>query len=115
MTKLIQASIAAIISLSFSNAAMAACSDPLGPKVDWSGCDKNHAYLTSADLTGADLTGANLYAANLYNADLGGADLRRADLTYANLMDAYLYGADMTDAIWTDGRLCAANSIGVCK
>ena len=38
--------------------ANAACSDPAGPGVDWSGCVLTHAYLYDANLSGADLSGA---------------------------------------------------------
>jgi len=60
MTKLTLASLAAVFTLCFSNAAMAACTDPAGPHVDWSCCDKANKNLIRADLYQANLTGANL-------------------------------------------------------
>lgn len=62
------------------------------------------------DLSGADLSGANLQGANLQNANLQGAKLLNA-----NLKSADFTGATLTGATWTDGRECAAGSIGVCK
>ncbi|MBT5434252.1 MAG: hypothetical protein HOK83_11410, partial [Rhodospirillaceae bacterium] len=52
--------LAAALALSLTAAtseAKAACDDPAGPDVDWSGCDKSGAYLSRADLSGANLSG----------------------------------------------------------
>ncbi|MCP4362826.1 MAG: hypothetical protein GY796_32890 [Chloroflexi bacterium] len=38
----------------------AACGDPAGPGVDWSGCDKSGVSVFGLDLSGAILVGANL-------------------------------------------------------
>ncbi|SDB18543.1 Pentapeptide repeat-containing protein [Desulfonatronum thiosulfatophilum] len=74
---------------------------------------------------GVDLQGANLAGANLQGAYLKGAKLQNADLSGAVLIDAYLYdadlrgakldGANLSKAVWTDGRVCAFDSIGTCK
>jgi uncharacterized protein YjbI with pentapeptide repeats len=94
------------------------------------GADLHAANLASADLSYAGLTGADLRAANLQNANLKGAvlrnanlaqaDLRDADLGYvalqgANLHGASLAGAKLDKAIWTDGRVCNAGSVGECR
>jgi len=96
--------------LTTAPAVMAACSDPAGPQVDWSGCDKTNAILFEANLTGADLTRAGLADATLTGADPTGADLTGANLTEVNLNSALLTGAT-----WTDGRVCAQGSIEVCN
>lgn len=92
--------------------------------------DLHNANLTRSDLRYADLEGANLYVASLREANLTGAllrnailtraDLRDADLSYATLQDASLEGARLEGAklgktIWTDGRMCAPESIGECR
>jgi uncharacterized protein YjbI with pentapeptide repeats len=69
------------------------------------GCDFYRAKLDRLDLRGADLKGARLaYAtfreATLYAADLEGADLR---------------GTVFDGAIWTDGSVCQAGSVGECR
>ncbi|WP_028574946.1 pentapeptide repeat-containing protein [Desulfonatronovibrio hydrogenovorans] len=74
---------------------------------------------------GVCLQGANLAGINLQGAYLKNADLRNANLTNARLIHAYLYGArmegaaltnaDLSRAIWTDGRVCAFGSMGVCR
>lgn len=78
--------------------------------VNWSDCVKDDALLVGADLRGAELIGSSLKRANLSYADLTRANLAQADLTGANLTAARL-----GDAIWIDGRICAADSVGRCN
>jgi uncharacterized protein YjbI with pentapeptide repeats len=82
---------ALILLLATSPGSMAACSDPAGPNVDWSGCALNDVNVSGMDLHGADLTGAQ----PLFGRDH--ADLR---------------GADLSGAIWTDSSICAPGTIG---
>jgi len=70
--------------------------------------------LSGADLQKADLRNANLKSADLTGANLSGANLHRADLTGANLSNTDLSGATLRGVIWTNGRKCAAESIGAC-
>ena len=83
------------------------------------GADLRFANLAAAQLAYARagralLKGANLRAADLAYADLAGADLGYADLTGAVLGGAVLDGARLDQAIWVDGRRCAAGSLGGC-
>lgn len=78
--------------------------------VNWSDCVKDDALLVGVDLRGAELIGTRLRHANLSHADLS-----RANLTHADLTGADLQGARLGEAIWIDGRICAADSIGRCK
>jgi hypothetical protein len=82
--------------------------------------DLSYANLEGADLHGADLRAANLKGASMRSANLSLSDLRDADLGYANFQAANLNGVSLSGAklgraIWTDGRVCAADSIGVCQ
>ena len=79
------------LSLATAPGAEAACSDPAGPKVDWSNCDLRSRHLTDVNLSGADLRRAVLRRANLTGANRSHANLAGADLTSANLRDAILY------------------------
>ena len=99
------AGVALALFLATAPDARADCSDPAGPKVDWSGCNK-----VDADLSVADLKGANLNGANLRDANLEGADLRGAYLNDANLKGANLKGANLKGAIWIDGSVCKNKS-----
>lgn len=74
-----------------------------------------NASLVQAQLQQADLTGADLRNADLSQAVLEGADLSYADLSGARLDGARFEGARLGDAIWTDGRHCAPDSIGSCQ
>ncbi|WP_019624145.1 pentapeptide repeat-containing protein [Thioalkalivibrio thiocyanoxidans] len=76
--------------------------------------DLDGARLEGADLSDALLTGANLRGARLRGARLMGADLRHADLTGADVAGVQLEGVRLDRAIWIDGRICAADSIGHC-
>ena len=78
--------------------------------------DLRHARFNGGDFRGADFSGADLRGAHL-----AGADLRGANLSGANLFGAYapgdslkLEGAVLAGAIWFDGRVCAAGSVGAC-
>jgi hypothetical protein len=87
-----------------------ACQATAKAGVTWSGCNKNDMLLVGADLYGAELVGTSLQRTNLSYADLRHANLSQADLGGANLV-----GARLGDAVWTDGRLCASDSVGACK
>lgn len=86
------------------------CEAPPARGVNWSGCIKDDMLLVGADLHGAELVGTRLNRANLRQADL-----RRANLAQAQLAGADLSGAQLEGAIWTDGRICAAASVGHCR
>ncbi len=82
----------------------------------------NLAYsnLSTADLRYANLSHAILLGTGLRSADLRNAILRQADLSYADLRGAQIGGADLEGArldkaIWIDGRVCAAGSLGDCR
>lgn len=88
------------------------------------GADLRKADLSYADLSGARLEGAILSEARLFGARLTGTDLTAAslagaDLSFADLRNARtggtrFEGARLDNAIWTDGRRCAAGSTGRC-
>ncbi len=83
--------------------ALAGCTDPAGPAVDWYRC-----YMDSRSFQNADLRGARLREARFNRGDLSGSDMtlidgRRAkflhtDLTGALFDRALLQGADFTNA-----------------
>ncbi len=86
------------------------CQAPASRGVNWAGCDKHDQLLVGVDLQGADLSGANLQHANLKYANL-----MRANLLQASLKGADLTGVQLGHAVWTDGRVCAEGSVGVCR
>lgn len=116
----------------------------LKPKIDLQNSDLNkmqlrnsqligsnlmNTKLNDADLSYADLRFTNLSYSQLQNALLLGADLKQADLSYVDLTNVDLSFADLRNsnlggsilkntrfdnAIWTNGQLCATNSIDQC-
>lgn len=87
---------------------------------DLSGANLAYSNLSTADLRFADLRHATLLGTGLRSADLSNAMLEEADLAYADLRGAdlagaRLQGARLGQAIWTDGRVCAQESVGTCR
>lgn len=81
--------------------------------------DLSFTVMSVADLRDADLRAARLVGTSLRGADLTGANLAQADLSYANLRGARLEGANLEEvelrnAVWIDGQVCAAGSVGRC-
>jgi hypothetical protein len=95
------------------------------PRRDLSGKNMSGLYLVGVNFATANLKGADLRRANLERADFGEANLERADLSEANLKmaglrlsgirAANLDRAILDGAVWTDGRVCAAGSVGQCR
>lgn len=73
------------------------------------------ANLEGAHMHGVNLQNANLMLANLKKANLLDANLSGANLRGANLNGAILIKVKLDNAIWTDGRTCAAGSLGECR
>lgn len=93
-------------------AAMAACGDPPGPNVDWSGCDKSGQDFSNEDFSFANLSNANLTGTSFANATMMAVNLSGANLTGANLNNASMGGADLTDATITDANIANADLTG---
>jgi len=81
---------------------------------DMAYADLRFTNLSYSHLQNSLLLGANLKNADLSYADLSYADLSYADLTGANLGGSKLDNARFDNAIWIDGQICAAKSIGQC-
>lgn len=108
--------------------ALADCTAPPAPRVNWSNCRMEGAVLARADLTGAnlgnaDFSGGDFHGSAMVDADLSYAvmsiaDLRGADLSRANLKGISLRGADLAHANLSGADLSyadlqGANLVGV--
>jgi hypothetical protein len=92
---------------------------------DLSGKNLSGLQLIGINLGQCNLKGIDLSHANLERADMGESALERADLTGANLKMSNLRQSGMTGAnidlaifdgaIWKDGMVCSAGSIGRCR
>ncbi|MBE0438516.1 MAG: pentapeptide repeat-containing protein [Gammaproteobacteria bacterium] len=76
--------------------------------------DLRFTNLSYSQLQNALLLGANLKQSDLSNADLTDADLSFADLRNANIGGSIFKNTRFDNAIWTNGQLCAINSIDHC-
>ncbi len=107
--------------------AVAKCSDPPRPKVDWSKCDREkkrlrdmdlrggifeRTDLTYTDLSGSNLSGARLLRATVNSARFKAADLTGADLTKAQGSRADFAGAKMVGAVLVKAELARADLTG---
>ena len=89
----------------------------MGSRLDKS--DLSYANLTQANLQQTSLRLTQLKGAVLTRADLQGADLTQANLMYADLTGAMLSGSKLDGArfdhaIWINGEICVAGSVGGC-
>lgn len=73
-----------------------------------------HAQMIQSSLQNAVLKGANLRQADLRSANLQGADLSYSELVGTRLEGATLIGARFDHALWVNGQVCLAGSIGAC-
>ena len=81
-------------------------------QVSWVRADLTGAQMTGANLAEGNFEGTNFTGANLSNADLRGSNLRGSTITQAGVQ---LSGAKLAGAFWTDGRVCANDSVGECR
>ena len=96
--------------------AQAACADPAGPNVNWSGCNKNGIRVPGANLSGANLSNALFGPTAKHIADFSRANLQGANFIGSNVPASVKFaGADLSGATWVDGLVCAMGSIGNCN
>ena len=87
--------------------------------INLEGANLAYADLRLSDLSYSYLANAKLLGANLQSVDLSYADLSNTNLSFANLAGANIgqakfEGAVLSNAIWIDGSICSAKSIGEC-
>lgn len=81
-------------------------------QVSWVRADLTGAQMTSANLSQGNFEQANFTGANLSDADLRGSNLRGSTIEQAGVQ---LSRAKLAGAVWTDGRVCANDSVGECR
>ncbi len=104
--------------------AVAACTDPAEPGVNWRRCYQDSQDLSGADLSNAmlreatfqrsvlrdvNLTGADAFRSKFISADLSNATLTSTRFFEADLTKAILVGADLSEADLRTARLVGAN------
>lgn len=73
------------------------------------------ANLSYTNFSHANLKGSNLQRADLSHANLSNANLTYVDFTNANIDGVKLEGAILDNAIWINGQVCLAGSVGACN
>ena len=107
---------ALMLSAIAATGAQAACADPAGPNVNWSGCNKNGIRVPGANLSGANLSNALFGPTAKHTADFSRANLQGANFIGSNVPASVKFaGADLSGATWVDGLVCAMGSIGNCN
>lgn len=94
------------------DSALAACSDPPAPAVNWQRC-----IFDGFDLKGVDLTAARLRESSFFRADLSGGNLAkingyRVKFVNAKLEGVILDGAALSAADFTKAALQGASLVG---
>ena len=92
----------------------AACNEPAGPKVDWSGCSKERLILKDKDLQDAKFVRAIFLGMNFASAKLSRADFSSAEFNHVSFRDAQLDGANFEKSVavrsnFSGARLDGAN------
>lgn len=92
--------------------ALAACTDPPQPGVNWQRC-----ALDGLDLTGLDLEGARVRAASFLRSDLSGSNLAKAEGYQAKFITAtaeevVFDGAQLSQADFTKAKLTNSSFVG---
>lgn len=103
--------------LLWSGAALADCTDPPQPKVDWRRCNMHAREFVNANLSDAKLKDGRFTQVDFSGSNLSGIDGRRAKFIAAvarksNFDDARLIGADFTEANLSQATLKNANLYG---
>lgn len=93
-------------------AALAGCTDPATPEVNWRRCFHDGRPLVGVDLTKAQLRDATFQRSDLTRANLTGADAYRAKFVSATLPQVVFDGARLIEADFTRADLTAASLRG---
>jgi uncharacterized protein YjbI with pentapeptide repeats len=100
---------------SFANPrpAVAGCTEPPGPGVNWQRCTFDGLNLKEVDLSGARLRDGSFFRADLSAANLSETEAYRAKFVNAGLQGAVFDGAKLYEADLTKADLTGASLVGV--
>lgn len=92
--------------------ALAGCTDPPRPGVNWQRCAMDGLDLRDVDLAGARLRDGSFFRADLSGSDLSGTESFKAKFVNAILQDTVLDGAQLYEADLTKADLTGASLVG---
>ena len=93
--------------------ALASCTDPPEPGVNWQRCVLDGLDLTGVDLTNARLRDGSFFRSDLTGGNLSGTESYRAKFVNATLKDVRFDGAKLYEADLTKADLTGASLVGV--
>jgi len=95
-----------------SGAALAGCTDPPAPGVNWQRCIFDGLDISQADLSGARLRDGSFFRANLSGSNLSKSSAFKAKFVNAVMREAVLDGAKLSEADFTKADLTKASFLG---
>lgn len=104
---------AGLVSIVGPRSAVAACTDPPAPGVNWQRCAFDGLDLKDVDLSGARLRDGSFFRTDLSGADLSGTESYRAKFVNAVLRRTVFDGAKLYEADLTKADLTGASLVGV--
>ena len=93
--------------------ALASCTDPPGPDVNWQRCAMDGLDLREVNLARARLRDGSFFRTDLSGGDLSETESSRAKFVNATLIDVVFDGAKLYEADLTKADLTGASLIGV--
>jgi uncharacterized protein YjbI with pentapeptide repeats len=93
--------------------ALAGCTDPPEPGVNWQRCAFDDQNLVAVDLEGARLRDGSFFRSDLSKSNLKGASAFRIKLVSATLREAILDGAELSESDLTKADLTDASMVAV--
>jgi uncharacterized protein YjbI with pentapeptide repeats len=93
-------------------AALAGCTDPPAPGVNWQRCVQDGLEFREVDLTGARLRGTSFFRADLTGSDLSEVNAFEAKFVNAMMAGVRLDRAKLSEADFTKADLSKASLVG---
>jgi uncharacterized protein YjbI with pentapeptide repeats len=93
--------------------ALASCTDPPGPGVNWQRCAMDGLDLREVNLAGARLRDGSYFRTDLSGGDLSGTESYRVKFVNAKLINVVFDGAKLFEADLTKADLTGASLVGV--
>ena len=93
--------------------ALASCTDPPGPGVNWQRCAMDGLDLREVNLSGGRLRDGSFFRTDLSGGDLSGTESYRAKFVNATMHDVVFDGAKLYEADLTKADLTGASLVGV--
>jgi uncharacterized protein YjbI with pentapeptide repeats len=102
-----------LLLVTMQSPALASCTDPPGPGVNWQRCAMDGLDLREMDLSGARLRDGSFFRTDLTGSDLSDTEASRSKFVNSTMPDVVLDGAKLYEADLTKADLTGASMVGV--